>query len=132
MAQASQILTGFNNHFFEFIEDIIRVFPDNMDIQACRTSLTLVRKANPRLIVKIWKTYVVDKYGDKVEENDLDFFVNKDYSSDVAESENAKNIMQAIDKIRNPIKLMSPSEKEKTLKYLKNLKKLCCIYNDLA
>ena len=75
---------------------------------------------------------MVDKYGDKIEENDLDFFVNKDYSSDVAESENSKNIMQAIDKIRNPIKLMSPSEKEKTLKYLKNLKKLCCIYNDLA
>jgi hypothetical protein len=128
---ASQVLTGFNNHFFEFLEDIIRIFPDNIDVQTCKNSLGMIRKANPRLIVKIWKSYVIDKYGDKIEEGDLDFFVNKDYGEDIAETGNAKTITDAIDRIRKPIQLMTAEEKSKTLQYLKNLKKLCCLYSEI-
>ena len=127
---SSQILSGFNNHFFDFLDDIIRVFPDNLDIQTCKNTLVMIRKANPKIIIKIWKTHVVDRYGEKIDEGDLEYFINKDYSSDVAETGNIKTITDAIDKVRKPLQHMSKDEKEKTLKYLQNLKKLCCLYSE--
>jgi hypothetical protein len=57
---SSSVLNGFNNHFMEFVEDIIRIFPNDVDIASAKNSFTLIRKANPKLIIKIWKSYVVD------------------------------------------------------------------------
>ena len=58
----STLLQGFNNHFEEFLDSIYEVFPEDTDILASRNALKQIRKANPKLIVKVWKTYVVDKY----------------------------------------------------------------------
>ena len=54
----SSILQGFNNHFEEFIEDIQNVFPDKVDVIAAGNMLSTARKANPKLIIKIWKSYI--------------------------------------------------------------------------
>ena len=102
----------------------------NIYIQTCKNTLVMIRKANPKIIIKIWKTHVVDRYGEKIDEGDLEYFINKDYSSDVAETGNIKTITDAIDKVRKPLQHMSKDEKEKTLKYLQNLKKLCCLYSE--
>ena len=57
----SNILTAFNDHFLEFLNDIQSVFPDDPDILSAKNALTLIRKANPKMIVKIWKTFIADK-----------------------------------------------------------------------
>ena len=62
----STLLQGFNNHFEEFLDSIYEVFPEDTDILASRNALKQIRKANPKLIVKVWKTYVVDKYNDEI------------------------------------------------------------------
>ena len=72
------ILTAFNDHFFEFVNDIQEIFPDDHDLLVSKNSLMLVRKANPKMIVKIWNAYVVGKYKSEIEAGNLDFFINKD------------------------------------------------------
>jgi len=118
---ASNILSAFNDHFFEFINDVQRIFPDDRDILVAKNSLIAVRKANPKMIVKIWNSFIVSKYNNEIESGDISFFLNKDYSQDLS---NAKHIMDAIDRLREPIKQMSSEEQAKTMKYIQNLTKL--------
>ena len=59
---ATNILSVFNEHFLEFLNDVQTVFPDDVDILTAKNALNTIRKANPKLIVKIWKTSIANKY----------------------------------------------------------------------
>jgi hypothetical protein len=121
---STNILTAFNDHFVEFVSDVQSVFPDDPDVLTAKNSLLAIRKANPKMIVKIWKTFIVGKYKKEIEEGNITFFINKDYSQDVASSQYSDTITESIDRLREPIKQMAPENKAKTMKYIQNLTKL--------
>ena len=121
---SNNILTAFNDHFMDFVNDIQSVFPNDVDILSAKNALTLVRKANPKMIVKIWKVYIVNKYKLEIESGNLDFFINKDYSTDVSVASNSDKIMESINRLREPIKNMSKDNQDKVMKYIQNLSKL--------
>jgi hypothetical protein len=120
----SNILNTFNDHFLDFINDIQSVFPDDPDILAAKNALTMIRKANPKMIVKIWKAFITDKYRAQIEASDISFFLEKDYSSDISSAKNSDKIMDSIDRLRGPIKNMGPENQAKVMKYIQNLTKL--------
>lgn len=120
----SNILTIFNDHFVEFITDIHNVFPEDTDILTAKNSLIAIRKANPKLIVKIWVKYVATPYHERIIAGDVNFFIEKDYANDLTRSGNADQIMECIDRLRNPVKQMNPENQQKTMKYIQNLCKL--------
>ena len=120
----SSIVKAFNDHFIEMVEDIASVFPDDMDIASAKNSLIALRKMNPKILIRSWNKYVVSKYHKEIAAGDLSYFLDKDYTDDLAASSEAKRIMTAIDRLRTPIKSMSDVNQEKILKYLQNLSKL--------
>ena len=120
----SNILTAFNDHFVAFINDVQSVFPEDTDVLTAKNALTAIRKANPKMIVKIWKVFIADKYKAEIDAGDISFFTEKDYSSDVSSSNSSDKIMESIDRLRAPIKNMSPENQAKTMKYIQNLTKL--------
>jgi hypothetical protein len=124
------ILTAFNDHFVEFISDVQSVFPENVDVLTAKNSLMMIRKANPKMIIKIWKQNIVDAYKDKIEKGDISFFIDKDYSSDLSKIDSSDKIMEGIDRLREPIRNMSQENRDKTMKYIQNLTKLCILYNN--
>lgn len=126
----SSLLTAFNNHFTEFIQDVRNVFPEDVEIATAETALTRLRKANPRLIIVIFKQYVVDRYSKQIYDGDLDYFISKDYSKDISIRGHTATILEKIDAIRLPIKEMTAENKGKVLKYLQNLCKLSELYNN--
>ena len=128
----SILLNAFNDQLADLFIDIINVFPDNIDIKSAQNTLILIRKANPKMVVKIWQKYIVDKYGDKFDSNDISFFIEKDYNEDLTNTDQPTKIMESIDRLRDPIKNMNLSDQSKTMKYLQNLKKLCCMYHQLC
>jgi hypothetical protein len=122
-------LTIFNDQFSQFVDDIQSVFPEDLDILTAKNALSAIRKANPKLLVKIWVTYVVGPYKTQIEAGDINFFINKDYSSDISTNANADKIMESINRLRNPIKEMSHENQLKTIKYIQNLTKLALLVN---
>lgn len=120
----SNILLAFNDHFVDFINDIQSVFPEDTDILTAKNALAAIRKANPKMIVKIWKTFIADKYKLEIESGNISFFTDKDYSTDVATSQHSDKIMESINRLRTPIKNMTPENQLKTMKYIQNLTKL--------
>ena len=125
---SSNLLTAFNDHFAEFIEDIQRVFPENHDITLAKNSLLAIRRANPKMIVKIWNSFIVGKYTDEINRGDIGFFINKDYATDLIYAENSDKIIEAINRLRGPIGQMTPGDQAKTMKYIQNLTKLSALY----
>lgn len=124
------ILKAFNNQFEEFLEDVEVLFPDNNDIKTTKTALSMLRKANPKMIVSVWYRYICVKYEDEIEKENLEYFLTKDYSSDLKMDEGAANkVLDGIDKIREPLRHLDTENKKKAIQYLKNLNQLSKIYN---
>ena len=121
---SNNILSAFNEHFIEFVNDIQNVFPEDHDILVAKNSLLAIKKANPKLIVKIWNAYIVNKYKTQIDNGDIGFFIDKDYSQDISKTEHSDKIMESINRLRQPIKNMSLENQQKTMKYIQNLTKL--------
>ena len=124
---ANNILTAFNDHFIDFVSDVHNVFPDDADILATKNALIAIRKANPKMIVKIWNKFIVGKYRPEIEAGNIDFFISKDYSQDVSAASNSDKIMETINRLREPIRQMTPESQAKTMKYIQNLTKLAAM-----
>lgn len=127
--QKSNILSAFNDHFSEFLTDVSNVFPKDADILAAKNSLNIIRKANPKIIIGIWNIHIGSKYKDVINKGDISFFIDKNYMEDLNQSANSGKIMEAIDRLRIPIKMMSFKDQETTMKYIQNLTKLSEAYH---
>ena len=127
----SSILKSFNQLFFDFVNDIIFIFPDNSDIATAKTSFEFIKKSNPTAIAKVWYTYVAVPYNDVIQSGNIDFFIEKDYTTDLNNLSNSNDIIKIIDSLRNPIKNMSESNKQTSCVYMQNLSTLSIMYSKL-
>jgi hypothetical protein len=114
----------------EFIEDIHSIFPYNTDILTAKNSFIAIKKMNPAIIVKIWVKYIANVYQEQINNDDISFFISKDYSSDLVNSSNSDKIMESINRLRDPVSKMNADEQTKTMKYIKNLTKISLMYNN--
>jgi hypothetical protein len=130
MADTSTILRGFNNHLFEFLDDIISIFPENSDLKTAKTFFEFTKKGNVTILIKMWHEFVYKPYGVLLEQGELEHFITKDYSNDLVYMTNSKDILDAIDKIRKPLNNLSDDSKTICLSYLNNLNKLSNAYNE--
>ena len=127
MAQVNYV-SVFNKHFVDFLSDIEIVFPEDIDIKTAKNSVLLLQKANPSLLIKLWKKHVMEKYSSEIEAGDINFFIQKDYNSDLSKTGNSSQINEIIDRLRQPVSMMSDENKEKSIKYIQNLSKIANIY----
>jgi hypothetical protein len=125
----SNILTAFNEHFLEFLNDIQSVFPEDADVLTAKNALTAIRKANPKMIVKIWRVFIAEKYRNEILAGDIAFFIDKDYGTDVSTSYNSDKILESINRLREPIRNMGEENQAVVMKYIQNLTKLSDMCN---
>lgn len=121
---SSNLLNSFNNHFFDFISDIQNVFPDDTDLQTAINYMSIIRKANPKMILKIWKTKIASKYSEEIKNGNLHFFLEKNYATDIKHADNSTQIINCINRLKTPIKQMSKENQDKSMKYIQNLTEL--------
>ena len=132
MSNKSSVLKLFNNHLLEFIDDVILIFPDDVNIKTGKTVLEGLKKVNPKSIIVSWYECITLVYIKEIEQGDFDFFENKDYTQDVnnrnISGQSNNKVIKAIDDIKKKIKTTSDSNKNKTMKYIQNLTKMSKIY----
>ena len=124
----SNILQGFNNHFFEFLQAVNDYFEDNKDVKKTIVALQGIKKMNPKLIIKYWKSSIADIYLKEIESSQIEFFINKEYGKDVKDLGDTNTVLEKIDKLRDPIRNMDQVDQNKCMKYIQNLTKLCKLY----
>ena len=121
---ATNLVSIFNDHFSEFVSDIQSIFPEDVDILTAKNALIAIRKANPKMIVKIWRVFIAEKYRNEILAGDIAFFIDKDYGTDVSTSYNSDKILESINRLREPIRNMGHENQAKVMKYIQNLTKL--------
>ena len=131
MADKSFILKSFLNHLMEFVDEVIKLYPKNINLKTGKTFLTMLRRANPKKVIVCWNDSVLKLYENEIHEDNYDFFEKKDYTEDLLRNgwgEQIESILKMIDEIKEEIKDESEDNKRKALKYMINLNKLCKIY----
>lgn len=131
MKDKSTISKAFNKHFFDFLNDLQGIFPDSKEIMFAKTSFETIKRLNTTAIIKVWYTSVSIPYGDEISKDNIDFFINKDYSADLADVNKNDEIMRMIERIRGPIATTTDVNKDHCLKYLQNLNKLSVAYQNM-
>lgn len=125
------ISKAFNNLFFDFLDDILSVFPESKEILHAKKSFGLLRTANPIILIKAWKTHVYDKYQEHIDAEDISFFFEKDYSGDLQDVRGGDDIIKMIDNIRQPLSSMDENNKKHSAEYVLKLSKLSVMYQDI-
>ena len=126
----SSLLSAFNTHLLELLEDLRNLYPNDVNIKTAIHLVGSMKKMNPKLIIKGWKSSVNDEYKEEISKGDLDFFINKDYNKDIGGDlvQNSSQILEAITLIKTKFRIMKAINKKKTIKYVQNLTKLCDLY----
>jgi hypothetical protein len=128
MSKNPTILQTFNNQLIEFFDDVLRIFPDNLDILKTKNYITTIRKMNPRLIIQLWKEFVSTPYAESIASGDFEYFMEKDYASDVKLLDDADKIVGGIEQLRHSLKNMNDEDRKTAMKYVQNLTKLSNVY----
>jgi len=130
----SIVLKAFNKLFFDFFDELITIYPENVEIMTGRESFETFKKLNPTSIIKVWYPYIYAPYQATIDSGDIDFFMEKDYSTDLTEANvaNAKGVLEMIDNVREPIRNLSKENRVHATKYIQNLSKLSAAYAALT
>lgn len=130
MTSPAVLSSAFNTQLEELVEDMLRIFPESVDIQTAKNSFLTIRKANPRLMSTIWHKHVTIPYATKIGEGNIGYFLEKNYNSDLAAAGDPNGkIADSIDRLRTPIRDMGATNQAMVLKYLQNLTKLTTLMN---
>jgi hypothetical protein len=124
----SLILSTFNMQLTECLEDISKVYHTDKRFTKCKLYVEGIKKANPSVLIRSWKTFIADKYAQQIEEGNFQYFLEKDYSEDLSSIEVTSTIESTISELRSVIRDMSEENKSKSLKYVQNLTKLSKLY----
>lgn len=126
----SKYLKAFNNQFMEFVEDVMRLYPDNKNLVMTKNIFIAAKKTNPKMLCRIWQKYVVIKYHKQILEGNTEFFIEKDYTSDLVNYEYGSKVVDRINDMRDLVRNEDNNNKEMTMKYLVNLCTLSNLYWD--
>tara|TARA_B100000287_G_C20299761_1_gene649380 strand:+ start:76 stop:477 length:402 start_codon:yes stop_codon:yes gene_type:complete len=130
MANQPIILKTFNKQLTEFINDISTIFPGEKDVIVLSTFMKTVIFGKPRAIIEVWYNYITLKYNKEIEDGEIEYFLNKDYSEDLQSAPGSSETLDTINKLRSTIKLAfdQKENREKTIKYMQNITKLANLY----
>lgn len=131
MSDKTTVMRAFNNHLFELLDDILGIYPDDTNISAAKKSLEQLKSANPSIVIKAWYNYVYMRYKEQIDSGNLAFFFEKDYREDLTYVGNTDEVLKIIEKVRAPLREMSPANQEHTVSYLRNLNKLSQLYSNI-
>jgi hypothetical protein len=111
---------------------VIREFP--YDRRHVKIAANLVRDVEyygfvrDQRLRRVSETQVGSETLQQIEEGNIDFFLLKDYSADFVNAGNNTKIMEAINRLRDPVQQMNETERKNVVKYLQNLSKLAALH----
>ena len=121
-------VSAFNEQLIQFMNDVLIIYPNDVIITSMKNYFITGKKLNPVLFINAWYIYILP-YQINIEQGDIGFFINKDYSQDLQNMEGLNKINGYIDQIREKITLMTLENQTKSMSYVQLLTRLSIAYN---
>jgi hypothetical protein len=118
MASKPVLMNAVFDQFTSFVNELIEMYPDDVDFSLFANSLKLLKSTNPSLLIK----YVYEntsQFEEQILNKDEKFFVNYSFS------EYSDNVdLNIFSKLKQYVENMSPQSKENVWKYIQNIYRL--------
>ena len=118
-------VSAFYNHFQEFLDQLVGMFPEDSDFPAYKTTLSLLQMANPTLAPKEVHVYM-KPFQTTIRSRDEKFFLDHSFS-EFAQSD---AIQQIIGKLKTMWATLSDNNKKCMWDYITLLMDLASRCND--
>lgn len=118
-------LEKFNSTFQEFMGDLIRCFPDDIEFKMYQFGLNTLLVSSPNTVIKVFNEDVVKPYETYILAKDDEFFLKHDYT-DLKESNG--DASQIIEKVKGYYKSMAAEDQLIVMRYMKVMTLLCKKY----
>lgn len=120
---------GFNKQFSDFMKFVQSIFPDDFDISTMINALSVIQTNSPTVINEVWYKFITSKYSAEIDRGDVNFFFDKDYSTDVQNLKQGAFILEKINDLRQFVKNMNSANQQQAMKYIQKLHNLCKLYH---
>ncbi len=129
--EKKHIVKAFNEHIIDLYDDLKIIFPKNNDVRAGKTMVETFAKFNHKKMIISWHTYITNKYGDKIDAGDDDFFLQYGFDKECAGyGNNKEENIKWMDDLKKLWRQMDGDNRKKTIKYFQNLTTMSRLYNN--
>lgn len=144
--QQQQVLRVFLDQLTEFVQELVNIYPEEVNIRMVYNGVKMARKGNPRMLPDMWYRHVVVPYEGPINEGNFEYFLLKDYTEDVYRCRQqggitgvgdgsgvgvgggggggVKEMLSIVDTLRGLAREMNEETRETVMKYVKVLSKL--------
>lgn len=133
-SQKIAVTRAFNVQILNLLQDMVQVFPSDVDILTTQRLAKKVVDANPMMLIQVWRNMVSVPYGEQIRLGNVDFFLQKDYSSDIAAAaasaekppatQDMSEYTSMVERIRTSICHMGEENQRRAMKYIQTLTQL--------
>ena len=117
-------LSAFNNQLINLIDNLSKMYPNDPDIQFTKTTVSFIKKTNPRKLSDVFNKYV-KQYETKIMEKDEEFLMKNNFIDEENFNEISNQKMDyaegIISNLRKYWSSMDDESKENIWKYLQVL-----------
>lgn len=110
-------LSAFIDVVIRFNDELIQLYPNEQEFKTGKSAILLIKKANPRMLVHIFKSYI-DPWREHIQRRDESFFMQKDYTD---EAMNNENILMLIGRLKKNWSTIGDKNQLAIWKYLDTL-----------
>jgi hypothetical protein len=115
----STYITAFNNIVLQFNEELIKVFPEDIDFKMSKNALSLLKKNNHKKIFELISPHLL-LYHEYINNKDDRFFIETDVNKFTDDSED----VPIISKLRKYWEHLSDNNKNNIWNYIQTILKL--------
>ena len=114
------LLIAFNNNLNNFINELIKTYPQEGNFVVFKNTIFLIQKVNPRKVLSLFVEYI-EPYKQKLLNKDESFFLEEDYTTLVRQTDSKKNAWKLINRLKLYWKDTSKNNKNVIWNYFRQL-----------
>lgn len=130
--QKSVLVKIFVEQVEELYLDMLKIYPNHINIKTGLTIVQQLKKFNPKLMIRSYNDCVNKLYYDVIVRGDIDFFMKKNYVEDCKgvgyDKSQALSQAQWIETIKDLAEGLEEENKRKLIKYFQNFSRICKMY----
>ena len=125
---SKNVFQQFNTVYFEFISFLKDHSNGDKLFNKLYQKIYIIKNTNIKLFIKVWYESITLKYYQSILDENLSYFLNKDYNQDIDTIENSNDILRYIHYFKTNYNTFEKKIIDSFIKYIKELTQLSYMY----